>query len=70
MAESLGATKKTMRTTIDHDREPGRGDTSRHPFPPFRAKAKTPQEIEEKFPVDVVIGFFMQDSSRPMLAQN
>jgi hypothetical protein len=46
-----------MRTTIDQDREVGRGNTGRYPVSPFNTEAKTPQEIKEELSVDVIVGF-------------
>jgi hypothetical protein len=41
LAGALGATKETLQATINQNREAGREDTSRHPFPQFSTKAKT-----------------------------
>jgi hypothetical protein len=58
LAKALRNTNDTIPTTINQDRKAGRGDTTKHLIPPFRTKTKTPQEIEEKLPVDMVVGFF------------
>jgi hypothetical protein len=49
--------KEVMRITINQNRDASHRDTNKHPFPPFRTKAKMPHEIEEELPIDMVIGF-------------
>jgi hypothetical protein len=50
--------KETTQTTSNQDREAGRGDTSRYPFPPFSTKTKASQKIGKELRVDMVVSFF------------
>jgi hypothetical protein len=54
----LRTTKEATWAYINQNREAGHGNTSRHPFPPFRTKAKTSHEIGEELSIDMVVGFF------------
>jgi hypothetical protein len=56
--KAQGTTKEAMQTTVNQDREASHEDTSKHPTPTFRTKAKRAHEIGEELLVYMVVSFF------------